>query len=119
MADTQAIISKLPADVRESVTARTIQIWTFIYNHVAEHGYADCVDEGFIDEVRSQFNISMRTISGHLRRMRQAKLLQAWEGTIGKGQTSPYTSIFLGIPPTRIMRYTLPGQKPPKQMYRN
>ena len=119
MTNQHTIASKLPADVRESVTPRTIEIWTFVYNYVAKHGYADCVDEAFIGEVHSRFEVSPRSISGHLRRMRRAKLLQAWEGTIGGGQSSPYTSILFGISPSRIMRYTLPGQKPPRELYRH
>jgi hypothetical protein len=118
MTDEHNILSKLPADVRESLTARSIEIWTFIYNYVEEHRYADTVDEDFTDEMRSRFRVSARTAGSHLRRMRRAGLLSAWEGTLGRGQSSPYTSFLFGIPPTRVMRYTLPGNKPPREMYR-
>lgn len=112
------IIRKLSADVRDSVTARTVEVWTFIYNYVAENSYTDCADEAFFSQVHSRFDISSRTISGHLRRMQRAGLLQVWEGTIGAGQSSPYSSFLFGIPPSRIMRYTLPGRKPPTELYR-
>jgi hypothetical protein len=121
MIEKHTIISKLPADVRNSVTARSTEIWTFIYNYIEEHHYADCADGDFIAEVGSRFDISSRTVSSHLRRMRRVGLLQAWEGTLGRGQSSPITSLVLGVPPyppSHIMRYTLPGQKPPRELYR-
>jgi DNA-binding transcriptional ArsR family regulator len=118
MTEQHTILGRLPAEVRDSLTARSTEIWTFIYNYIEEHHYADCADEDFTEEVRSRFDISYRTVASHLRRMRRAGLLQAWEGITGRGQSSPYTSLFFGIPPSRIMRYTLPGQKPPRELYR-
>jgi DNA-binding transcriptional ArsR family regulator len=118
MTKDHTILSKIPAEVRDSLTARSTEIWTFIYNYIEEHHYADCVDEHFTGEVCSRFDISPRTISSHLRRMRRVGLLHAWEGTLGRGQSSPYLAMFLGVPPSRIMRYTLPGQKPPRELYR-
>lgn len=118
MTEQHEILSKLPAQVRDSLTARSVEVWTFIYNYIEQHGYADTVDESFTDELWSRFELSARAAGTHLRRMRRADLLQGWEGTLGRGQTSPRLSFIMGIPPTRIMRYTLPGRKPPREMYR-
>ena len=92
------------------------------YNYIEKHYYANCADEDFVDEVCLRFEISPRTVSGHLRRMRRVGLLQAWEGTLGRGQSShPLIAMLQGnpiYPPPRIMRYTLPGQEPPRELYR-
>jgi hypothetical protein len=112
------ILTKVPPEVRDSLTPRSIEVWTFIYNYIEQHGYADTVDEGFTDAVWSRFELSARAAGTYLRRMRRAGLLQGWEGTLGRGQTSRYLALVTGIPPTRIMRYTLPGRKPPREMYR-
>lgn len=118
MTNQHAVLSKLSAEVRDSLTSRSVEIWTFIYNYIEQHRYADTIDESFVGEMHSRFAVSARTAGGHLRRMRRAGLLQGWEATLGRGQTSPRLAIFMGIPPTRFMRYTLPGQNPPREMYR-
>jgi hypothetical protein len=118
MIEQQDILSKLPAQIRDSLTVHSIEVWTFIYNYIEQHGYADTVDESFTNEMRSRFELSARTAGTHLRRMRRAGLLQGWEGTIGRGQSPRLFSMFMGIPPTRIVRYALPGAEPPREMYR-
>jgi len=118
MTEQHAILDKLPAEVRDSLTPRSIEVWTFIFNYIEQNHYADTIDESFTSEIHSRFGLSARTAGTHLLRMRRAGLLQGWEGTLGRGQTSPRLAMFMGIPPTRTVRYTLPGQKPPREMYR-
>src|ERR1700744_2083406 len=118
MTEQQDILSKLPAETRDSLTNRSLEIWTFIYNYIEQHYYADTIDESFVSEIHSRFGVSARTSGYYLRRMRRAGLLHGWEASLGRGQTSPWLTMFLGIPPTRIMRYTLPGKKPPRELYR-
>ena len=118
MIDHQTMLSKLSAEVQNSMTARSIDIWIAIYNYVDKNQYADCADADFIHSVQLNFKIAPRTISNHLRRMVRAGLLESWEGTVASGQIHRLFPLLTSSPPTRIIRYTLPGQEPPKTLYR-
>jgi len=97
---------------------RTVALWQAIYDYVMEYKFADLLDDRFVDLMTDKFQIGKATIGRHLNRMVKAELLSRWEMVRKPGQVRMIFAFFQGIHPTRLVRYTLPGKKPPLDMYR-
>jgi hypothetical protein len=111
-------VARLPHKVQEKLTPRSVEIWAFIYGYIKKQRYADTLDEDFMTEINNRFGIQARSVSAHLRKMYQKKLISRWEGKVLPGQIKHSLTLFFGSSPTRVVRYTLPGQRPPLRLHR-
>lgn len=114
----QNIVELIPKNSSDRLTSKTIEIWQAIYDYVRKNRFADVVDDDFVDSISREFNISKGTISRHLSRMAEQAILKPWVLVRKRGQVRMSMVFFFGNQPTRIVRYTLPGKKPPMQMLR-
>lgn len=116
-----AFIQLVPADQQAKCRQDTLELWCHMYAYIEQTGYADTADdEDFVRHVHQHKSLATSSIASNLRKMANCGLIVGHKMRLVPGNRNQF-DIFplLGDTlPSHLIRYTLPGQKPPTHMKR-
>ena len=108
----------------QNVSEPTLRLWHHIYEWVLKSEYADTADSpDFVKYVQSFRNVSVQTISSHLRKMSQSGLLsrhvlrRKLPAELKEEFFNPVINMFFGGDdlPSTFVRYCKPGLPCPRE----
>lgn len=110
-------LGKLPPSSREKKTRKTLETWHRIYTYIEIFGNADTVDNDdflrYVDKLRF---VSTAVVRRHLRDLQKAGVIVGHilvkKPDKSMSMLTTISPLYWGRPPTKFIRYTMPGCKP-------
>lgn len=116
-----AFLQLVPAEQQAKCRQDTLELWLHMYTYIGNCGYADTADDDdFVRHVHQHKSLATASIASHLRKMADCGLIVGHKMRLVPGNRNQFDIFpFMGDTlPSHLIRYTLPGQKPPTHMKR-